>query len=172
MTGCRSEMRIMGIDPSLSGCGLVLIIDGQLKVAQTVSTKAKDVKGQRLEQLSEEVAKFLIHFKPDFVAMEDYSYGSPYNRESMGEVGGIIKYTLWAAGIEPMLWPNQSWKKVLFGKGNLKKEDLKLPVFQKFRVELDDMNQVEAFCVARAEFEAQANPTLRPVPKKKKGAKK
>jgi Holliday junction resolvasome RuvABC endonuclease subunit len=162
----------MGIDPSLVGCGLVLISNGELKVAQTMSTSARDLRGMRLEQIAEGIKKFLVAYKPDFVAMEDYSYGSPYNRESMGEVGGVIKYTLWVAGYDPALWPNQSWKKALFGKGNLKKEDLKLPVSKKFNVELEDMNQIEAFCVARAEFEAQANPSLRPIPKPKRGAKK
>ncbi len=167
-------MRIMGIDPSLTGCGLVLISGGQLKVAQTVGTSAKDLRGMRLEQISEGVAKFIESYMPDFVAMEGYSFGSKFNREEMGEVGGVIKLTLWAASIEPIIWPNYSWKQAVLGKGKgkTKKEDLKLPVFQKFGVDLADMNQVEAFCVAMAEHLAQAKPELRPVPKKKRGAKK
>ncbi len=165
-------MRIMGIDPSLTGCGLALVIDGHLKIAQTVSTPAKDPRGKRLDDISEAVATFIINFKPDFVAMEGYSFGSPYNREEMGEVGGIIKRVLYAANIEPMIWQNTSWKKVVLGKGSIKKEDLKLPLYQKYGLDISDMNQVEAFCVAMAEHLAQADPKLRPAIKVKKGAKK
>ena len=168
-----SKVRILGIDPSLTGCGLVVLVDGELKVATTISTPAKDARGKRLLEISNGVIHFWReHGRPDFVAMEDYSYGSPFNRESMGEVGGVIKLALYGLGVEPMLWPNQSWKKAVLGKGNLKKEDLKLPIFKKFGVEIDSMDQLEAFCVARAEFEAQANPALRPIPKKKRGVKK
>jgi Holliday junction resolvasome RuvABC endonuclease subunit len=167
-------MRIMGIDPSLTGCGLVLVADGELKVARVISTDSKDPRGQRLEQISEAVASFLISFKPDMAAMEGYSFGSKFNREEMGEVGGVIKYTLWAASIDPMIWPNYSWKQALLGKGKgqTKKEDLRLPIFQKYGVDIPDMNNLEAFCVAMAEHLAQSNPSLRPVPKKKRGAKK
>lgn len=165
-------MRIMGIDPSLTGCGLALVIDGHLKVAQTVSTPAKDPRGKRLDDISEAVASFIIIYKPDFIAMEGYSFGSSYNREEMGEVGGVIKRVLYAADIEPMIWQNTSWKKVALGNGKLKKEDVKVVAYKRYEVDISDSNQVEAFCVAMAEHMAQANPVLRPIPKKKRGVKK
>lgn len=180
-------VRIMGIDPSLTGCGLVMVNNGELKTTNVLSTPASDPRGKRLGDIAQGVATFYRDFgPPDVVAMEDYAFGSPYNRESMGEVGGIIKAALWRltksrfnendtvtiVHVEPVLWPNQSWKKAVLGKGGIKKEDLKLPVFQKFGVEISDMNALEAFCVAMAEHLAQSNPSLRPVPKKPKGKKK
>jgi Holliday junction resolvasome RuvABC endonuclease subunit len=160
----------MGIDPSLTGCGLVMIVDGDLKVAKTVSTPATDTRGARLTNIASEVDHFWEKFgRPDFVAMEGYAFGSPFNREEMGEVGGVIKLTLFSRGIEPVIWPNTSWKKAVLGKGNVKKEDLKLPVFQRYGVEITDMNQVEAFCVAQAEHLAQIGKAARPVVKTKRG---
>lgn len=164
--------RIMGIDPSLTGCGLVMIVDGDLKVAKTVSTPATDTRGARLTHIAAEVDNFWEKFgRPDFVAMEGYSFASKYNREEMGEVGGVIKVTLFARGIEPVIWQNYSWKLAVLGKGkgNTKKEDLKLPVYKLYGVEIADMNQVEAFCVAQAEHLAQIGKVERPVPKTKKG---
>jgi crossover junction endodeoxyribonuclease RuvC len=165
-------VRIMGIDPSLTGCGLVLLTDGFLKVRKTVSTPASDERGKRLDEISEEVASFILLFKPDVIAIEGYAFGSQFNREEMGEVGGVIKRTIWSSGIEFHIWPNTSWKKVVLGKGNVKKEDVKLPVFQRYNVELSDMNQVEAFCVAMAEHLAQTGMAGRPVVKTKRGRAK
>jgi Holliday junction resolvasome RuvABC endonuclease subunit len=165
-------MKIMGIDPSLVGCGLALLIDGQLKVAKTISTPPVDIRGHRLAMIANGVLTFYREFEVETVAMEGYAFGSPFNREEMGEVGGVIKMALYGLGIEPLIWPNTSWKKAVLGKGNVKKEDLKLPVFQKYGVEIADMNQLEAFCVAQAEYLAQTGAAPRPIAKPKKGRRK
>lgn len=180
-------MRIMGIDPSLTGCGLVMLHaeSGRVIAQQVVGTPASDPRGKRLGDIARSVVTFYREAgPPDVVAMEDYAFGSPFNRESMGEVGGIIKAALWrlvrnlvgeegtyVIHVEPVLWPNHSWKKAVLGKGNVKKEDLKLPIFQKYGVEIADMNILEAFCVATAERLAQVNPLLRPAPKKSRREK-
>jgi Holliday junction resolvasome RuvABC endonuclease subunit len=165
-------MRILGIDPSLTGCGLALVEDGRYIGSQLVSTPAEWLRGQRLAHIANAVRVSVKNWDIVIVAMEGYAFGSPFNREEMGEVGGVIKATLYAMGIEPVIWPNPSWKKALLGVGSLKKEDLKLPVFQRYGVEIKDMNELEAYCVAMAEHLAQSGKAARPVAKPKKGRKK
>jgi Holliday junction resolvasome RuvABC endonuclease subunit len=162
-------VKIMGIDPSLTGCGLALVVDGELKMTKVISTPATETRGARLMTIATEIDKFVTDFEPTTVALEGYAFGSPFNREEMGEVGGVIKLTLHSLGMEPFVWPNTSWKKAVLGAGNVKKEDLKLPVFQKYGVEISDMNALEAFCVAMAEHLAQIGKAARPVVKTKRG---
>jgi Holliday junction resolvasome RuvABC endonuclease subunit len=164
--------RILGIDPSLTGCGLALVEDGKYIGSQLISTPAEWQRGQRLAHIANAVRLSIKNWDIVFVAMEGYAFGSPFNREEMGEVGGVIKATLYSMGIEPIIWPNTSWKKAVLGVGNLKKEDLKLPIFQKYGVEIKDMNELEAFCVAMAEHRAQTGEAVRPVVKTKKRGKK
>jgi Holliday junction resolvasome RuvABC endonuclease subunit len=166
-------MKILGIDPSLTGCGLALIKDGKLVTAITVGTRADAPRGQRLATIVNVFEKFYFDHRPDVIAMEGYSFGSQFNREEMGEVGGVLKQSAYIlTNRDLIIWPNQSWKKAVLGKGSIKKEDVKLPVYQRYGVEVPDMNQVEAFCVAMAEHLAQSNSALRPIPKPKRKARR
>lgn len=160
--------RIMGIDPSMTGCGLALIVDGKLSLAQTISTPADWTRGHRLEEIETRAESFLLEYHADHVAMEGYAFASKYNREEMGEVGGVLKAMLYHHGFEPTIWANASWKKTVLVNGKLPKDEVRLAVFQRYNVAIKDMNQVEAFCVAMAEYLAQSGaPRPKPKPKRK-----
>jgi Holliday junction resolvasome RuvABC endonuclease subunit len=165
-------MKILGIDPSMTGSGLALIVDGHFKVAQTISTSAEWTRGNRLSYIAMEVESFIETFQPDFVAIEGYSFGSQFNREEMGEVSGVIKAKLFDRNIEPAIWQNTSWKKLVLG-AQFKKDEVRLEVFRRYNLAIKDMNQVEAFCVGMAEHLAQSG-APRPVkkPKRKPGTRK
>lgn len=160
--------RILGIDPSMTGCGLAMLIDGQLKLAQTISTPPDWTRGHRLEEIETGVEAFLLGYGADIVAMEGYAFGAKFNREEMGEVGGVIKAMLYHHNVEPAIWQNTSWKKLVFGNGKLPKDEIRLAAFQRYGVAIKDMNQVEAFCVAMAEHMASTgSPRPKPKPKRK-----
>jgi crossover junction endodeoxyribonuclease RuvC len=159
-------VRVMGIDPSMTGCGLAIVEDGHLLAARTVTTPADWERGRRLRWIAQVVDAFIMEFRPSFIAMEGYAMGARFNRELMGEVGGIIKAT--ADGYEIVIWANASWKKTVLGNGKLPKEDVKVEVSRRFNYVNKDSNQVEAFCVAMAEYLAQTGaPRPRVKPKRK-----
>jgi Holliday junction resolvasome RuvABC endonuclease subunit len=167
-------LRILGIDPSLSATGLAIIEtrDGNQSCdvlhVRTIKTTPREVLGDRLGKIVAELTSVMSEYKPDAVAMEGYSMGSTFNREAMGEVGGVIKLALWGFGVDPKIWPVQSWRKAVFAE-KLVKDEVRLKTFQRYGVDLKDMNQLEAFCVAVAEFLA-AHGGHRPRPKKSRKA--
>lgn len=163
-------MRILGIDPSLSGTGLVVIEDvigsEPLIVTRTTAKTSPGVpQGERLSTITGTLTSLMGMYQPDHVAIEGYAMGAKFQREVMGEVGGAIKLALWGYGVDPITWAPGSWRKALFNNGSLKKDRIQIEAFQRYGVDLKDTNQLEAFCVARAEFAAQSG-APRPRPKK------
>ena len=162
--------RYLGIDPSLAASGFVVMEerDGgnscEILEAGTIKTRADQPIGERLGHIQATVSSVMSMYKPANVSMEGYAMGAKFNREAMGEVGGVIKLTLWGFGIDPVIWPVPSWRKVVLGK-TMPKDEVRLAVYQRYGVDLKDMNQLEAFCVATAEFLA-VHGAGRPRPKK------
>lgn len=165
----------MGIDPSLTGTGVVVIEEresGQscdILYAATLKTSPDQPLGFRLGYIVAGITSAMSAYQPDAVAMEGYAMGSKFARESMGEVGGVIKLALWGFAVEPKIWPVQSWRKALFA-AKVVKDEVRLKVFQQYGVDLKDMNQLEAFCVGVAEWLA-THGGHRPKPKPKRKAK-
>lgn len=161
-------MRILGIDPSLTGCGLAVVEDGKFVWSRVVSTPADQARGGRLVRIGHEVALEAKSWEPVTIAMEGYALAARFNREAMGEVGGVIKYALADRhGCEPAIWqPSSAWKLVL-GSGKQAKDTIRLQVFQRYGVDLKTTHEVDAFVIAMAEYLAQTG-APRPRPKKRK----
>src|SRR5258708_5747365 len=74
-TGMVGQMRVLGVDPGLTRCGLG-VIDGEpgrtLRLVATgvVSTQAGDEIGVRLLALEEQIERWLTDYRPDAVAVE------------------------------------------------------------------------------------------------------
>src|SRR5258708_33073419 len=88
------EMRVVGVDPGLTRCGLG-VIDGErgrtLRLVATgvVSTQAGDEIGERLLALEEQIERWLTDYRPDTVAVERV-FSQPNVRTAMGtaQAGG------------------------------------------------------------------------------------
>src|SRR5258708_314999 len=74
-TGMVGQMRVLGVDPGLTRCGLG-VIDGEpgrtLRLVATgvVSTQAGDEIGVRLLALEEQIERWLTDYRPDAGAVE------------------------------------------------------------------------------------------------------
>src|SRR5260221_760441 len=74
-TGMVGQMRVLGVDPGLTRCGLG-VIEGEpgrtLRIVATgvVSTQAGDEIGVRLLALEEQIERWLTDYRPDAVAVE------------------------------------------------------------------------------------------------------
>ncbi len=74
-TGMVSRMRVLGVDPGLTRCGLG-VIEGDpgrrlaLVATGVVSTRAADEIGPRLLALEQQVERWLTEYQPDAVAVE------------------------------------------------------------------------------------------------------
>lgn len=144
-------MLVIGIDPSLSGTG-VARVNGTL---HTIKTAAKEGDGERLLKLYRELTylmrgevqegtKQFILRKATFAVIEDL----PTHAMSAGLTGraqGIVRMTLAQWDTPYVAIPPATLKKVITGKGNAKKEDMRKAMFDLTGIDNADDNQVDAW---------------------------
>lgn len=169
-------MVILGIDPSITNCGLAWLKDGKLMASEVIRPAVphfeddKHKGDRRLPILYHAIYDRLRERVIDRVAMEGYSMQSPFNRELMGEVGGVIKLVLIEAAMNYDIWQVQAWRKVCFGK-TCKKDEVRLHAFQRYGIELRDEHALEASMVAMASHLVETG-QAKPRPKRSRKSEK
>ena len=141
------------MDLSLTSTGYVLLDD---QVIEDVvwhgcvgSKELRDV--ERLQMFDTWIRDAMRPRIVDRVAIEGYSYGSPAGHTrafGLGELGGVIKLAIHQAGIPLHIIAANTWKKVLCGKGGLKKDQVRLELFKRFGVEFTSQDTLDAWAVA------------------------
>lgn len=119
-------MRVLGIDPSLTGTG-ISFRNGATAYTETIKTG--ELRGvARLHMIRERVRGYLEHVKPDLVAYEGYAMGfggkfGPGRVFDLGELGGVLKLEIASQGFPLLLVPPSNLKMFMTGKGRLSKGD-------------------------------------------------
>ena len=141
---------VLGLDLSLTGTGVCLLSENNHIIK---SIKTKPVDGKKMDRYVKilcgirEVTK---EHAPLAIFIENYAFGvNPKNTSSivnLGELGGIIKYSFRAYPIF-LVAPN-TLKLFVTGKGNSKKEDMKLKSYKKYNREFKTNDECDAFGLA------------------------
>jgi len=130
-------MRILAIDPSLTGTGLC--IDG---TAGVIHTKLRGP--ERLRFLRDEVLAATLAV--DLVVIEGYSYGSKGAAVvNIGELGGVLRLAIYERGLPLVEIPPSCLKKYVCGHGNAKKEDVLQVLVHRSGRTFADNNAADAF---------------------------
>lgn len=140
-------MIILGIDPSLTSTGIcVMFKQGEVVENYAVQLKAKG---------TERLALFRNHFQSitnehhDVRAfIEGYAFGANNQREALGELGGIIRLTLYDEEINTIVIPPTMLKKFATGKGNADKIAMAVALEKQFQLEYPTSDQTDAFWLA------------------------
>lgn len=140
--------KIIGLDLSLTSTGLVsyLLSDGS-ETIKTIKTNNKTTYMNRYDQVLTEIKSEVLNNDPLFL-IEGYSFGSFSKSTAMSnliELGGIIKFYLWQRGLEVISVPPTLLKKFITGKGNAKKEDIKLGIYKKYGKEFKTSDEADAY---------------------------
>lgn len=160
----------IGIDPSYSGFAFIgLIVSdripggfGTLEGTSSFAPAEYGKGGARLSRIYHYLLKFFgaLHWDYDIrgVAIEGYAPGAKFNRELLGELGGVTRLAVHDALHEicppPLIVPPTSLKKFATGKGNVPKDNVMLAVFKKWGVEFKSNDLADAYTVARVAYAA------------------
>lgn len=146
------DIRFVGIDPSLSSTGLV-ILDESAKVIHQASIKAgKEDDPLRFMTLTAKVRKQL-NTETDKVIIEGFSFGSKGAGVSkMYGIGWTLRIMLEKEGFSWTEATPSAVKKFGSNKGNAKKEDLVLPVYKKWGFESTVNDITDAYIMARIAY--------------------
>jgi Holliday junction resolvasome RuvABC endonuclease subunit len=109
---------VVGLDLSLTSTGW--------SAAGEVAVIATAAKGpQRLHEVSQEIASRLIELDDPAVVVEGYSFASRNSQaHAIGELGGVVRLTLWNLRIPYVEVPPTSRAKFATGRGNASKGEV------------------------------------------------
>jgi len=89
--------------------------------------------------------------KSSLVFIEDYAFRSKSKQSAlatMGEIGGLLRYTVWRkTGIWPLVVGIGQWKKWLTGVGKGRIEDFKLQLYKRRGLEFSTVDEGVAYLI-------------------------
>jgi crossover junction endodeoxyribonuclease RuvC len=138
-------MIILGIDPSLASTGICLMNGETGEVGETMAIQPSDVGMKRLAIFRQEIINLITMMSGIRVFIEGYSFGSGGKRESMAELGGVIRLTLYDHEIEFIEVPPKTLKKFATGNGNADKIQMGVQLMKEFSLEYPTSDQTDAF---------------------------
>lgn len=140
----------IGIDQSYSGFAITVLNN----FGYTTSVYKSEKRGiDRLADIRDHLNTTLDSVyqwaPPADVAIEGYAFGSQM-ANMLGELGGMVKLTLWERDIYPLIVPPTSLKKYVAGKGTgVPKSQILLQVYKKWGVEFSDDNAADSYALAK-----------------------
>jgi Holliday junction resolvasome RuvABC endonuclease subunit len=109
-------MDVLGLDLSLSNTGVALIRDGELYSCTSVPTSKEMPWVDRIKAVLLKIDYHLTRYKVDAAYIENYSFNSKFDRETLAELHGVVMYYLTQRGVRYAKLPPTQVK--LFGTGS------------------------------------------------------
>ncbi|GHB52714.1 hypothetical protein GCM10010331_45440 [Streptomyces xanthochromogenes] len=152
----------IGIDQSYTGFGFAVYSHPSgIYQTRTGRWEAKNFRSQsdRLARVFRDVQSMLSSVYCAYggisaVAIEGYSHGSRFQREALGELGGVVKLAITEiAGVRswrhPIIVPPPTLKKFVTGKGTANKKEMIDAVARRYGAIFYDDNLADAYALAR-----------------------
>lgn len=98
---------------------------------ESLVIKSKYKGEARLEHIREQVMILVNLNQPDLIVIEGYAFGRPNAMAALGELNGVVKHSLHVAGWSFIVVPPTRVKKFVCGKGNAKKDEVRLGVYKR-----------------------------------------
>jgi Holliday junction resolvasome RuvABC endonuclease subunit len=142
----------IGVDQSYSGFGLVML-DNDGYTVKLWKFKNSGSESGRLYEIYETLRACFQwceeNYSRVYMAMEGYAHGSRFNREKLGELGGIVKLAWYSInGTDPTVVPPTVLKKYVTGKGTASKDLMVSTVNDRWAVGIKDNNVADAIGLA------------------------
>lgn len=146
----------LGIDPSLTATGIVILNDGKLLEKILIKTKPSEQRTalnelKRLMQIVKRIEGVIKKNKIEMVAMEGLSYGAR-NTSALIQLSGLnylIRELLHNNDIPFTIVAPTTLKKFICGKGNGGKDVLMMETYKRYGVTLSDNNLCDAYGLAK-----------------------
>jgi len=146
---------VAGIDPSLTGTGIVILSEGEIVEKKVIkskpSGKAPLAEIERLLEIKARVKMDLEKYNVTFVLIEGMSYMSKKTRSiiQLAALNYIIREYLAIKRIPFIVVAPSTLKKFVTGKGIAHKEVMLLETYKRFGETFTDNNACDAFALAK-----------------------
>lgn len=145
---------IFAFDLAMSVTGIT-IFDNDANVVLIASVDTKSEKSHQMKL--NKIAKFLLDLKekypPERIIIERGFYRYAASTEAIYKVCGLVQYLFWE--IPQIFYPPMTVKKVVGGKGNMKKEELREVIEKEYKVSFENNDQSDSFAVGICYFKSK-----------------
>jgi len=148
-----SRVAWVGLDQSYSGFGIAELNSNGDSATDLWKFPPTGEDGQRLGAIYVRLVTLFMQFQETYdevhVAMEGYAMGRTFNREKLGELGGVVKLAHNTVfGTDPLVVPPTSLKKFITGKGNASKKEIVKAVQDRWDSSVKNDNVADAYGLA------------------------
>lgn len=144
-------MSVIGIDPSFTGTGVILLYDAEPPAQLLIKTLAQDTIFYRVKSIISAIDQSLDQSALDIVSIEGFSYGSAQYAHQMGYLGYKIReyFARYWKGV-PVIEPSPTQvKKFATGKGKGDKDIIIKEVYKRWGYDTNNNNLADAYVLAR-----------------------
>lgn len=139
------SMRVVALDPSLTCTGVA----DSARTAPYRIVPPKRLAGMaRLYWIQQQVMQACEG--ADLVVIEGYAHGAKFATHAMGEIGGVIRLTVWGMGLAYVDVPPSVRMKLATGKGQAKKEHVLAEAIHRLGYSGHDDNEADALWLLQA----------------------
>lgn len=147
-------MHVVALDPSLTATG---VADSAAPDAPYVLSPPSGLRSMaRLYWIQKQIMR--ICARADLVVVEGYSHGSKQGAHHLGELGGVIRLTLWCLKVPYVDVPPSVRMKVATGKGMASKEHVLAEAIQRLGYRGHDNNEADALWILQAALQQYGLP--------------
>lgn len=146
-----NSLPVIGIDASLTSTGLCLLYE-DIKNMKLLSVKGGKLRGaERLNYFQEQLLSLLLEYKPKYALIENYAYasGAVGRVFDIGELGGVVRLTLFQQKIPYDVVAPPSVKKYISGSGRCEKDVIIKEVYKNYGLDTNDNNLADAVVIAK-----------------------
>lgn len=141
---------IVGVDPGLTNTAVV-VLDRTYQVQSLNLIQARSVAGKRLVDIEMGVDSVLSKFSSSDISvyLEGYAYGAKYQRESLAELGGVLRRYFYLNQFEYWVIPPLLLKKYVSGSTRANKNFMKKRTKEKWGHSFKSDDICDAYGLAR-----------------------
>jgi len=146
------EKYVYALDLSLNSTGVCIFTnDGEFVKAVTIDTKSLEESKLKLKMIGEEFIKLMKEYMPKVVVIEQGFTLYNKSTQAIFRVHGIANYIFCA--FEQIYYPATTVKKLVGGKGNMTKEEIRDIILEKYpEIKFNSLDESDAFALAIAYF--------------------
>ena len=143
---------IIALDISLSSTGVAIFSeDGKIVKLLTVETKGDMDTPMRLSKIAKKMKEILSFYKPKTVVIEQGFTRFNTSTQQLFRVHGVVNYIF--CKVEQIYYYPASIRKIVFGKGNLKKEEVQKLILENYGdIKFSTLDESDAYCTGLAYF--------------------
>lgn len=149
---------VIGLDLSLAATGIAVPHSTDPGTV-TILTSPRTHVCARLEAIRERIDTFRSGLEVDLWVIEDLPKHVAHGGPELGMVHGVVRTALWPDE-RVLLVPPATLKTYATGKGNARKDDIRMAIYQRYGVDIGDNNQADAFVLRAIGLDLLGHPLV------------